>query len=65
MTTITIPLSDEYMLKLREQAKRLHVAPEELARVSIEELLAQPDDAFERAVELVLTKNKELYRRLA
>jgi len=44
---------------------RLNVSPEELVRVSIEELLSRPDEAFERAVEYVLEKNTELYRRLA
>ena len=31
----------------------------------IEELLARPEPAFEQAVEYVLSKNAELYRRLA
>jgi len=34
-------------------------------RVGVEELLARPDDAFQRAVTEVLKKNAELYRRLA
>ncbi len=38
---------------------------EELARSSIEELLAQPDDKFQRVAEYVLKKNEDLYRRLA
>ena len=38
---------------------------EDLAAASIEALLAQPGDDFARAVELVLRKNAELYRRLA
>ncbi len=44
---------------------RLHVAPEELVRVSIEEFLARPEEEFQQALEYVLHKNVELYRRLA
>ncbi|HEV8711839.1 MAG TPA: DNA-binding protein [Candidatus Binatia bacterium] len=65
MNAITITLSDDRLAQLREMAARFKVSPEELARVSIEELLARPDDAFERAVTEVLKKNAELYRRLA
>jgi hypothetical protein len=65
MQTITITLSDERLLKLKETAARMKISPEELVQVSIEELLAQPEEAFRRAVEYVLNKNTELYRRLA
>jgi len=65
MTTITIAMPEERLLKLREAAARLGVSPEELVRVSIEELLAPPEEAFREAVDYVLDKNAELYRRLA
>lgn len=65
MTTITITLPDDSLLKLKEQAIRFNISPEELVRVSIEELLSRPDEAFQRAVNYVLKKNAELYRRLA
>ena len=65
MSTITIAIPDERMLQLQEAAARLGVSPEDLVRVSVEELLAQPDDKFEQAVNYVLEKNAELYRRLA
>ena len=65
MSAITINLSEERMRQLREVAARLGVSPEELARVSIEELLAKPDEKFEEAARHVLDKNAELYRRLA
>ena len=65
MSSITITLSDEHMLRLKEAAERFGVTPEELARVSIEELVARPDEKFEQAAEYVLKKNEELYRRLA
>jgi hypothetical protein len=65
MNTITITLPDDHLLKLRETATHLNVSPEELVRVSIEELLTRPEEAFQRAVDYVLKKNAELYRRLA
>jgi predicted transcriptional regulator len=65
MSAITVTLPDERLAKLREFASRLSVTPEELVRVSIDDLLDQPDESFERAVDPVLRKNAELYRRLA
>jgi len=64
MTTITITLPDDRLLKLREKALHCGVPPEELVRISIEELLARPEEAFRQAVDYVLKKNEELYRRL-
>jgi len=65
MTTITIALSEERAKRLQELASRLQIAPEELVRVSVEELLARPDEQFQQALDRVLKKNAELYRRLA
>jgi predicted transcriptional regulator len=65
MSTLTITLSDDWLDKLREIAERFNVKPEDLARVSIEDLLAQPEEAFQRAADYILHKNAELYRRLA
>jgi len=65
MATLTITLSKERWAQLQEKARCYQVAPEELLRVSLEELLARSDEEFQRAVEYVLTKNAELYRRLA
>jgi predicted transcriptional regulator len=65
MTTLTIGLSDDRATRLKEMAARLGVSPEELVRVSVDELLARPDEDFKRAVDYVLKKNAELYRRLA
>jgi hypothetical protein len=51
--------------RLRQEAERLGLAPEDLARAAIADLLAAPGDDFQAAAERVLRKNKELYRRLA
>ncbi len=65
MNAITVILSDGRLAQLQEMAARFQVSPEELVRVGVEELLAQPDDVFQRVVAAVLKKNAELYRRLA
>jgi len=65
MTSITITLTEDRLARLREIAARLKVAPEDLARVSIEELVTRPDETFKRSAEYVLQKNSDLYRRLA
>ena len=65
MTTLTITLSDDRLAKLREIADRFNIKPEDLARVSIEELLTRPEESFQQAADYILQKNAELYRRLA
>jgi hypothetical protein len=65
MNTITIALPDDHIARLRETASRLGIAPEELARASIEDLLTLPDEIFRRVLESMLKKNAELYQRLA
>ena len=65
MVSITITLSDNQSERLDELADSFRVPAEELVRVSVEELLAGPESEFRRAVERVIEKNAELYRRLA
>lgn len=65
MTSITIALPDELMEKLQDLARRHNVAPEDLVRASVEELVAAPEEFFQEAINYVLEKNKELYKRLA
>jgi antitoxin FitA len=65
MTTFTITLPDERVKKLKEIAEHFRVAPEELVRASLEDLLNRPMDDFQQALERVLSKNANLYKRLA
>ncbi|CAG0936911.1 hypothetical protein TFLX_05808 [Thermoflexales bacterium] len=65
MTTITISISDDRMQKLRERASQFQVAPEELVRIGLDDLLARPEEDFRQALEYVLNKNADLYQRLA
>jgi hypothetical protein len=65
MTNITFSISDERFAKLKEVASRLKLTPEELVQASIDDLLTQPEEDFVRAMDYVIKKNTELYRRLA
>lgn len=51
--------------KLRDEARRLGLSPEDLARAALSDLLAVPDTEFQDAARRVLTKNRDLYKRLA
>jgi len=62
---ITIDLSPAQSERLRHEAERLGLAPEDLARAAVADLLVTRDDDFRAAAERVLRKNEELYRRLA
>ena len=65
MVTITVTLSEERLQKLQNLAKQFNIPTEELLRVSFEELVARPQDDFQKALEYVLETYKELYKRLA
>ena len=62
---IPIDLPPGQEQKLRDEAKRLGVSAETLARLAVEDLLEGPEVDFERAAQLVLKKNRELYDRLS
>ncbi len=51
--------------KLRAEAKRLGLSPEDLARAALTDLLSTPDAEFQDVAYRVLTKNQDLYKRLA
>ena len=65
MTTLAISISEERLQKLKAVAARYKIEPEELIQISIDELINQPEKAVLDAIEYVLHKNTELYRRLA
>jgi len=60
MTTFTITLPDERVKKLQEIAEHFRVAPEELVRASLEELLNRPMEDFQKALERILNKKADL-----
>lgn len=60
-----IELPEPQADKLRGEAQRLGVRPEDLATAAVVDLLNREDGDFEAAASYVLQKNSELYRRLA
>jgi hypothetical protein len=62
---LSIDLSPAQAERLRLEAERLGLTPEDLARAVIADLLANPGEDFNAAAERVLKKNEDLYRRLA
>ena len=65
MTTITIQLDDAKAVLLQEKAEQHGLSPEQLIRAAIEDMLAQPEADVEAAMQRVLSKNEELYKRLS
>ncbi len=65
MTTMTLQLDDAKADALRLKAQRVGLDPEQFLRASIDDLIAQPNADFDEAAKRVLSKNRELYRRLA
>ena len=62
---LSVELSAVQGERLRLEAERLGLTPEDLARAAISDLLASTGDDFKAAADRVLKKNEELYRRLA
>lgn len=62
---LSIDLSPAQADRLRLEAERLGLTPEDLARAAIADLLATTGEDFTAAANRVLKKNEELYRRLA
>ena len=62
---IAIELSDQQAQALAETARRLQVSEAELATAAVRDLVARPAADFRAAADRVLSKNEELYRRLA
>ena len=62
---LSVKLPPAQAERLRREAERLGVSPEDLARAALADLLAIPDPEFSKAAARILAKNEELYRRLA
>lgn len=65
MASITIDLSDSQFQKLQNLARVHGIATEALLKASLEDWLNLQKGDFVNAVDYVLVKNAELYRRLA
>jgi len=62
---LPVELTESQLESLRQRAKALGISPEQLAAAAVADLVAQPEDDFARAAARVMSKNAELYRRLA
>jgi hypothetical protein len=51
--------------KLRAEATRLGLSPEDLARAALTDLLSTPDPGFQEVARRIVTKSQDLYKRLA
>ena len=65
MAKITIELEDSKADLLQKKAEKFGLLPDQFVTASIEDLIGQPEPEFEAAIRKVLSKNKELYKRLA
>jgi hypothetical protein len=65
MARITVEIDDSKAAILREKAEKFDLLPDQFVTASIEDLISQPEPDFEVAMRRVLSKNKELYKRLA
>ena len=64
MRTVAVSLPDELAAEIEKLATERGICVTDYLRLSVEEKLVR-DEGFEKAVEHVLEKNSELYRRLA
>lgn len=65
MTSLTINLSDEKLRKLKKIAEEKGITIEEVLQTKINEWLTLNPEDFNQVANYVLTKNAELYNRLA
>lgn len=65
MQTIHLKLPESLARKLAARAKERGMSSEAFVRLVTEEVLARAEDDLDGAIEHVLSKNHELYQRLA
>jgi hypothetical protein len=62
---LAIELPPDQGDRLRAEAQRLGLSPEDLARAALSDLLCTPDPEFQAVARRVISKNQDLYKRLA
>jgi len=62
---LPVELTESQLESLRQRAKALGISPEQLAAAAVADLVTKSAEDFEQAAARVLSKNSELYRRLA
>jgi len=62
---LPVELTESQLESLQQRAKALGISAEQLAAAAVADLVSKPADDFQQAASRVLSKNAELYRRLA
>jgi hypothetical protein len=65
MVRITVEIEDSKAELLQKKAEKFGLLPAQFVTASIEDLIGQTEPEFEAAIRKVLSKNEELYKRLA
>jgi len=65
MTRIIVEIEDSKAALLEEKARKFGLLPDQFVTASIEDFISQPEAEFESAMRRVLSKNQQLYERLA
>ncbi len=62
---ISDDLSKDEAKQLKALSEHLGVTSEDLLRAALKNLIGYPQEGFQKTVDYVLRKNKELYQRLS
>lgn len=62
---LPVEISDAQLESVRQRAKALGISAEQLASAAVADLVSRPTEDFAEAMTKVLSKNADLYRRLA
>lgn len=65
MKSLEVQIEEPTVDRLEAAAEKLGITTEELLRLSVEEKLERLDETFRSAVDQVISKNADLYKRLA
>jgi antitoxin FitA len=65
MKTITLTLEDKKIEQLQKKAIELGLSLDDLVVAIFDDLLSKPDDEFNNAMNYILKKNVNLYKKLA
>jgi hypothetical protein len=65
MSTLTINIPEDRWARLKAISDQFGISPEELIRISVDDLLTRPQEDCKQAIDYVVKKNEELYRRLS
>ena len=65
MKTISINLDDRKADLLKKKADLFGLSVQDFVNAAFDDLLSKPDDDFCEAMDYILKKNKELYKKLS